>query len=309
MIGGITANMYCSNLFEKGTGNFRMYNIPKDAKLSADALYALTVAFIQLEDNSSEMLDQMGSQFYSKTFTELHNSYIKEMETAFDVESGDIKIPFVEYNKQLDIIIPASEDITNYELIGIAGAMMTGVKFDVNKSELDLAIEAQRAVEAFSHKKSVIDLGVTLAFLYSHVRHLDKSLNSKTRKETVREIIMAYTHNIMNGNEKSQAFFNISGIQEGNIHHVVNAALASVYEAKDFEDAVKMSGSCFFYTAFTSFVAGLMAEEMFSVPKDLCNNAYTMLTNSEMLYDALTEYQKVYPPNMGKKRNFLVRNL
>lgn len=308
MIGGITANMYCSNLFEKGTDNFRMYNIPKDAKLSADALYALTVSFIQIEKESPAMLDQSGSHLYKTTFTELHNAYIKEMETAFELEDGDIQIPFVEYNKSSDNVIPSSEDITNYELIGIAGAMMTGAHFDVNNSELQLAIEAQRAVEVFSHKKHVIEMGITMAFLYSHIRHIDKGINVKKRKEMIKEILYAYTESITNGDVKPHAYFSFSGISRGNIPHVLNATLTSVYEAKDFEDSIKMAGSCIFYTAFTSFVAGILAEEVFSVPEDFCNTSYTMLTNSEMLYDALTEYQKKFPPNMGKKRNFFVRN-
>ena len=307
MIGGITSNLYGSRYFKRGTGDCVIYNLLKDSRLSGDALYALTVSFILDDNNSYEAVDEQGASIYRDTFKEVYLAYVNEMAESTEVDVEEYQIPFIEIDED-DSLSPSDSQNhqMEFDLMSISGAMMAGRHFDCNKSEIDVAIEAQRIVEGITHKKEYINYGINMAFLYSVLLNMPKEKDKKTAMQNKKMVIESFMDNLFD-DPKDYAFIHFTGVEPNNLKMAVNAVFASILEAKDFEDAMKKASSCHYYAAFLSFTVGALAELVFSVNKDLSDNAYTSLEGSQTIYDALSEYQKNNPPFIGKKRNIIKR--
>jgi hypothetical protein len=232
-------------------------------------------------------------------YVELLKAYVTE---AVGGDTSHYPIVDIDFSSN-DIYAKLVEE---FKIVSLSGALLAGINC---KEDLDVVVNAQRAVGAITNSKDYMKLGIQLALMYYELNKMGSESGGShvaTKKQFIKEMAENICHPLPLRNWE---YFNLSGLGETTDPKlIVSAMFASVLDADSYEDCLRKAGSCYHHSSYLSFSAGLLGEKVFGVPTDMSNDGYSLLSKSPSLYDVVADFESEFPPNLNKKRSFIKRN-
>ena len=250
----------------------------KTCKITDDTVMTIAIADAVLmgstKDNFIKILKKWGKKYPNAGYGVMFYSWVLGTDTkAYNscgngsamrispvAESIDINLDESEALNQLENRVMTATAITHNHPEGIKGAMVTAEliwhcnKYRMHNEGLDID-ELKEKLKSIVTKKYHYDISIPL----DNIR-TNKMQNSLSHSETCQD--------------------------------TVPIALRSFFEAKDFEDCIRNTISVGGDSDTIADIAGAIAGALYTVPKDIWDNAKTFLTD-EMI-DILNRFEKQY---------------